>query len=86
MFPAAANTQPPVDEAAAVDSVRPTGFRLRPIMRQGTASSIPETWVRFASLDEALGAVKQMYRDDRVLRVFVVTDEAPPRFVEWIER
>ena len=86
MTPAAANTQPPAEEAAPVGSARRTGFRLRPIMRQGTASSIPETWVHFASLDEARGAVKQMYHDDRVLRVFVVTDEAPPRFVEWIER
>ena len=86
MTPAAANTQPPAEEAAPSGTVRRTAFRLRPIMRQGTASSIPETWVRFASLDEARGAVKQMYHDDRVLRVFVVTDEAPPRFVEWIER
>ena len=62
------------------------GFRLRPIMRQGTASSVAETWVRYNSLDEARRAVKQMYHDDRVLRVFVVTDEAPPRFAEWIER
>jgi hypothetical protein len=86
MTPAAASTQSPAEEAAPAGAVRRTGFRLRPIMRQGTASSIPETWVRFASLDEARGAVKQMYHDDRVLRVFVVTDEAPPRFVEWIER
>jgi hypothetical protein len=66
----------------------PAGARLRvrPIMRQGTASSIPETWTRFDSLDEARRAVKTMYHDDRVLRVFIVTDEAPPRFVEWIER
>jgi hypothetical protein len=27
-----------------------------------------------------------MYHDDRVLRGFIVTDEAPPRFVEWVER
>jgi len=27
-----------------------------------------------------------MYHDDRVLRVFVVTDEVPPQFVEWVER
>jgi hypothetical protein len=86
MVPAAASTQPPAEEEVPVGAVRRSGFRLRPIMRQGTASSIPETWVRFASLDEARGAVKQMYHDDRVLRVFVVTDEAPPRFVEWIER
>jgi len=63
-----------------------TGFRLRPIMRQGTASSIPETWVWFPSVSAARQAIKQMYHDDRVLRVFIVTDEAPPRFVEWVER
>lgn len=61
-------------------------FRLRPIMRQGTASSIPETWTRFATIEEARRAAKAMYHDDRVLRVFVVGDEVPPRFVEWIER
>jgi hypothetical protein len=61
-------------------------LRLRPIMRQGTASSIPETWRRFPTLAEARQAVKQMYHDDRVLRVFIVADTAPPRFVEWVER
>ena len=61
-------------------------FRLRPIMRQGTASSIADTWTRFATLQDARQAVKAMYHDDRVLRVFIVTDEAPPRFVEWVER
>jgi hypothetical protein len=55
-------------------------------MRQGTASSIPETWTRFTSLEDARRAVKLMYHDDRVLRVFIVTDDAPPRFVEWVER
>jgi hypothetical protein len=55
-------------------------------MRQGTASSIPETWTRFASVDEARQAVKRMYHDDRVLRAFVVTDTAPAQFVEWVER
>jgi hypothetical protein len=55
-------------------------------MRQGTASSIPETWMRFATLADARQAVKPMYHNDRVLRAFIVTDEAPPRFVEWVER
>jgi hypothetical protein len=71
-------------ESASVETW-PT-FRVRPIMRQGTASSIPETWTRYTTLDEARRVVKQMYHDDRVLRVFIVTDEAPPRFVEWVER
>ena len=64
----------------------PRAFRTRPIMRQGTASSIPETWTRFQSLEDARQIVKQMYHDDRVLRVYIVTDDAPPRFVEWVER
>jgi hypothetical protein len=61
-------------------------FRVRPIMRQGTASSIPETWERYGKLESARAALKQTYHDDRVLRVFIVTDEVPPRFVEWVER
>ena len=61
-------------------------FRLRPIMRQGTASSIAETWESFETVDDARRAVKQMYHDDRVLRVFIVDDAAPPQFVEWVER
>jgi hypothetical protein len=61
-------------------------LRLRPIMRQGTASSVAETWQRFATIEEARSASRQMYHDDRVLRVFVVDDEMPPRFVEWLER
>jgi hypothetical protein len=55
-------------------------------MKQGTASSIPQTWTRFATLQEARDAVKKMYHDDRVMRALIVTDEAPPRFVEWVER
>jgi hypothetical protein len=61
-------------------------FRIRPIMRQGTASSIADTWLRFETLDAARQAIKRMYHDDRVLRAFVVVDAAPPRFVEWVER
>ena len=61
-------------------------FRVRPIMRQGTASSIPETWERYGTLESARAAVKQTYHDDRVLRSFIVTDDVPPRFVEWVER
>lgn len=60
-------------------------YRLRPIMRQGTASSVHETWTHYASIDAARADAKHMYRDDRVLRVMLVT-ESDARFVEWIER
>lgn len=61
------------------------GFRLRPIMKQGTAASLPATWTHYASLEDARAAAKLMYHDDRILRVMVVTDSVGS-FVEWIER
>ena len=61
-------------------------FRLRPIMRQGTASSVAETWAHFDTLEDARRGVKEMYHDDRVLRVFIVRDALPSQFVEWVER
>ena len=60
-------------------------FRLRPIMKQGTASSIRETWMHYPSVEEARAGAKLMYHNDRVLRVMVVTDSLGS-FVEWIER
>lgn len=87
MAATAAVLKPEVEAAPTSAAVeRPSTFRLRPIMRQGTASSIPETWTRFATLVDARQAVKALYHDDRVLRVFIVTGEAPPRFVEWADR
>jgi hypothetical protein len=64
----------------------PRGFRLRAIMRQGTAASLPAVWERYATLDAARAAVRGMYSNDRVLRVHIVTDDVPPHFVEWVER
>ena len=68
------------------DSTTPS-FRLRPIMRQSTASSSPETWTHHGSIDEARAGAKHMhvYHDDRVLRVTLVVDGAGT-FVDWIER
>ena len=60
-------------------------FRLRPTMKQGTAASIPETWIHYSSVEDARAGAKLMYQNDRVLRVMVVTDSIGS-FVEWIER
>ncbi len=60
-------------------------FRLRAIVKQGTAASIPETWPPYASVDEARAAAKRMYHDDRVLRVLLVEDSGGT-FVDWIDR
>lgn len=61
-------------------------FRLRAIMRQGTAASLPAVWERYATIDSARAAVRGMYSNDRVLRVLIATDDVPPRFGEWVER
>ena len=61
-------------------------FKVRPIMRQGTPSDFPAVWTRFATLAEARAAARPMYHDDRVLRVFIVTDGSMAGFVEWVER
>ena len=60
-------------------------YRLRPTMKQGTASSIPETWLHYESVDEARAGATRMYRDDRVLRVMLVADSSGT-FIEWLER
>ena len=60
-------------------------FRLRPTMRQGTASGVPETWEHYASVEDARAGAKHMYHDDRVLRVMLVLDSSGS-FVDWIER
>ena len=61
-------------------------FRLRAIMRQGTAASLPAVWEQYATIEAARAAVRGMYSNDRVLRVLIVTGDVPPQFVEWVER
>ena len=60
-------------------------FRLRAIMKQGTAASLPEAWTHYPSVQAARAGAKVMYHNDRVLRVMMVTDSVGS-FVEWIER
>ena len=61
-------------------------FRLQAIMKQGTAAGLPAVWEQYGTIEMARAAVRAMYSNDRVLRVMVVTGDAPPRFVEWVER
>ena len=61
-------------------------YRLQGNMRRGTASSMVGTWPSYLTIAEAREAAREMLRDDRVLRVTVVEDTLPPRFVEWVNR
>jgi hypothetical protein len=75
-----------VERADAQPAATHALFRLRAIMRQGTAASLPAVWEQYPTIDTARAAVRGMYSNDRVLRVLIVTDDVPPRFVEWVER
>jgi hypothetical protein len=67
------------------EAMVPKAYRLRPIMKQGTAASIPQTWTHYPSPEDARAGAKLMYHNDRVLRVMMVTDSVGS-FVEWLER
>lgn len=54
-------------------------------MKQGTAASVPETWIRYDTVEDARAGAKRMYHDDRVLRVMLVADSSGT-FVEWLDR
>jgi hypothetical protein len=61
-------------------------FRLIATMRRGSAASLPEAWVRYPTVEAARLGTATMLRDDRVLRVMIARNLAPPAFVEWAER
>jgi hypothetical protein len=70
---------------AGGEALMSQAFRVRAIMKQGTAAGLPETWTRYSSVEAARAGAKLMYHNDRVLRVMMVSDSVG-LFVEWIER
>jgi hypothetical protein len=61
-------------------------FRLQANMRRGTGSAVRVTWQTYSTVQDARKAAREAFSDDRVVRMTVVTDTVPPRFVEWIGR
>jgi hypothetical protein len=61
-------------------------FRLIATMRRGSATGIAAAWARYQTVEAARIGTATLLRDDRVLRVMIVRNEAPPAFVEWAER
>jgi hypothetical protein len=43
-------------------------------------------WSPYATLEEVRDTARDVLKDDRVLRVTIVEDALPPRFVEWVNR
>jgi hypothetical protein len=55
-------------------------------MRRGSASSLPEAWAHYPSIEAARAGGAELLREDRILRVMIVCNEIPQTFVEWLER
>ena len=61
-------------------------YRLQANVRRGNGSNLSGAWLRYEALDDAREAARELLRDERVVRVTIVTDTVPPRFVEWVNR
>jgi hypothetical protein len=55
-------------------------------MVQGTAAALPEAWQSYGTVGEAQIGAREMLHNHRVLRVAIVEDRIPPKFVEWVGR
>jgi hypothetical protein len=61
-------------------------YRLIVSVRRGSASNMPGAWQRYPTLEQARTAAAALLRHERVTRIAVVRNEAPPVFVEWMDR
>ena len=58
-------------------------FRLIATVKRGTAD-FPQVVPTYATQELARAAGLDLMRQERVLRVMIVLNEVPPRFVEWL--
>jgi hypothetical protein len=61
-------------------------FRLITTVRRGSASDLAAAWAHYPTIDAARLGAAALLREDRVLRVMIVTNKIPRAFVEWSER
>jgi hypothetical protein len=58
-------------------------FRLIATVKRGTAD-FTQVVPTYATQEGARAAGHELMRQERVLRVMIVLNEVPPRFVEWL--
>ena len=61
-------------------------FRLVVSVRRGSASNLAGAWETYATVESARTAAAGLLRQERVTRVAIVRNEAPPAFVEWLDK
>ena len=71
---------------AAPEVRQPSMFKLIATVKGGS-TSLPQVFIRYGTVDEARAGAKELiHENSRVMRVMIVADDTPTRFVEWIER
>lgn len=61
-------------------------FKLISTMRRGSSTGLAAAWAHYPTVEAARLGTATVLRDDRILRVMIVSNEIPPAFVEWAER
>jgi hypothetical protein len=61
-------------------------FRLVTTVRRGSASDLAAAWAHYPTIEAARAGAAELFREERVVRVMVVRNEAPGAYVEWIDR
>lgn len=61
-------------------------YKLIATVRGGSTNS-PLVSARYSTLEDARAGSKQlMHENARIIRVMIVVDQEPARFIEWIEK
>ncbi|MCI0364022.1 MAG: hypothetical protein L0219_09095 [Phycisphaerales bacterium] len=55
-------------------------------MRRGSATALPQASTDYPSIESARIGAAELLREDRILKVMIVRDEAPGGYVEYIDR
>ena len=79
----------PSQDTAEFCGTRATGeaehrLRLLIVMAQGLAGVLPDAWRSYARIEEARASALEALRNPQVLRVAILEDNNPLRFVEWV--
>jgi hypothetical protein len=61
-------------------------FRLVPTMRRGSATALPQASAVYPSIEAARVGAAELLREDRILKVMIVSNGIASAYVEWVDR
>jgi hypothetical protein len=55
-------------------------------MRRGSATALPQASAVYASIEAARVGAAELLREDRILKVMIVSNGIASAYVEWVDR